>query len=111
MTAGELNTETDLFYPFRVGQYSTPMMGQFSMPVFIEIRTAVPSLESTHGWSGIVHLIDNGLLAARCGSTTRRLKACRNEFVAIKPKQRSFFSPAAFTLHSLEIAKFMFIKA
>ena len=34
MTVGESNTEINAITPFWVGQYSTPIVGQFSMPIY-----------------------------------------------------------------------------
>ena len=37
MTAGESSTEINAKNPFWVGQYSTPIVGQFSMPIYTRL--------------------------------------------------------------------------
>jgi hypothetical protein len=42
MTVGESNTEINAITPFWVGQYSTPIVGQFSMPIYTLGHFATP---------------------------------------------------------------------
>ena len=45
MTVGESNTEINAITPFWVGQYSTPIVGQFSMPIYIRRRRSCRAVD------------------------------------------------------------------
>ncbi len=79
MTAGESSTEIDAITPFWVGQYSTPTVGQFSMPIYTKETLLYIDGERIDCIKAVPTVIHNGIDRIKFGTWYKKNQAYRGE--------------------------------